>query len=409
LVKEFAVNVRVLAAQYAPSKRFLVLTGCSAAILILALMLYRRTPVGAIAIFGAGLAGIFFAFAITNLRATVLNASIAVAALGTADFVLWRASYEGNGNYFENGDSLERTAHAELGYALARREALVRNIRRRPDGSLIYDVRYRIDAKGLRVTPGPPAGEAEQPVFLFGDSFAFGEGVNDGETLAAHLAQKAGRPVVNFGVGGYGPHQFLRMLETKHAEALGFGARRPQAVVFTFITDHVDRSAGRVMWDQRGPYYDLVGNQLQHLGTFADAKWRYPVRWLREQAYTRSHAMRLLLKAGQRLWGGELADRRRILEIFKKANAIVNERYGAPLVVVIWDVGAPQYPQKDPDRADWLLEQLLAAGVKAISLRRSGGPTRREHYVLDDGHPSGAGHGVAAGIIAETAELSTPG
>ncbi len=84
-----------------------------------------------------------------------------------------------------------------------------------------------INAQGLRATreyaPRPPAGTRR--VAVFGDSFVFGEEVDDDETLPAWLERSlGGSEVLNFGVHGYGLGQTaLRLIED----------------VLTFRPDHV--------------------------------------------------------------------------------------------------------------------------------------------------------------------------
>jgi hypothetical protein len=75
-----------------------------------------------------------------------------------------------------------------------------------------YDVTYHIDRQGLRARA--PAPGVTVRVHVFGDSFTFGQGVEDNETYAARLQQAVGPvyEVVNYGVNGYGPEQmYLRM------------------------------------------------------------------------------------------------------------------------------------------------------------------------------------------------------
>src|SRR5262245_8045495 len=73
---------------------------------------------------------------------------------------------------------------------------------------VIYDVVYTTGADHFRAVPA--ADHPERCVLLFGDSFTFGEGVNDDETSAAQIIIKSKGKVTakNFGVAGWGPHQF---------------------------------------------------------------------------------------------------------------------------------------------------------------------------------------------------------
>ena len=87
------------------------------------------------------------------------------------------------------------------------------------DGELIYDVNYTIDSNGFRVTP-QFEGVAKRSFNFLGDSFTFGEGVQDQETMAYFVgdeSRKAGKPVTvkNFGMSGGGVNQALAILQSK--------------------------------------------------------------------------------------------------------------------------------------------------------------------------------------------------
>jgi hypothetical protein len=69
------------------------------------------------------------------------------------------------------------------------------------------------NADGRRVTPGAPTGAPK--LHLVGDSQVFGWGLDDSETLGAQLQRALGDrvQVVNHGVPGYGPDEYLAVLK----------------------------------------------------------------------------------------------------------------------------------------------------------------------------------------------------
>ena len=67
-------------------------------------------------------------------------------------------------------------------------------------------IHIRTDGLGNRITPPPREPARAETIVLVGDSFAFGEGVEEDETVAAHLSSH-GFHVVNLGVNAYGTHQ----------------------------------------------------------------------------------------------------------------------------------------------------------------------------------------------------------
>lgn len=71
-----------------------------------------------------------------------------------------------------------------------------------------FSVEYTIDDRGYRITPR--CEDTSQRLFLFGDSYTFGYGVENQETFAWHLANEYLSPrvdVINAGVSGYGVTQ----------------------------------------------------------------------------------------------------------------------------------------------------------------------------------------------------------
>jgi len=83
------------------------------------------------------------------------------------------------------------------------------------NGTVIYDAVYSIGEDGFRITPSRNSGYAFR-INLFGCSVAFGEGLNDHETIPFYLAQKISNSYVkNFGFHGYGVHQALAILESQ--------------------------------------------------------------------------------------------------------------------------------------------------------------------------------------------------
>ena len=110
-----------------------------------------------------------------------------------------------------------------------------------------------IEANGLRSTGASPAGSLA-PILAVGDSFTFGDEVNDAETWPSQLQRLTGRPVLNAGVSGYGFDQIVL-----RAEAL-VPLYRPEAVVVAFIADDIRRTEMRRLWSADKPYFDIDGN-----------------------------------------------------------------------------------------------------------------------------------------------------
>ncbi len=105
----------------------------------------------------------------------------------------------------------------------------------------------------------PPPGVRR--VLCVGDSFVFGEGLRDEETMPARLelaldaSGRARWEVLNLGVHGYGTDQ--QWLRLRH---LGF-AYHPSLIVLGVFEDDVRRNALGFR-DYAKPYFDLVGGRL---------------------------------------------------------------------------------------------------------------------------------------------------
>jgi hypothetical protein len=222
--------------------------------------------------------------------AVVVNLTAAIAA--ALAFGVWKRSqsphvvapFQEAGGFYELAD--------DVGY-IPRADARLRD-RAVVDGRVVFDVVYRTGPDHFRVVP-PAAADAEACALLFGDSFTFGYGVNDGETYAAQVVRKSeGRVAAhNFAVSGWGPHQFLAGLQSgRFPRAVRC---RPTDAVYLMIPSHIWRAAGVVTpWGTTGPRYvlDAAGHPVR-AGTQGDPapfNWR---RWIGLDAVSKADAFRL--------------------------------------------------------------------------------------------------------------------
>lgn len=145
--------------------------------------------------------------------------------------------------------------HEHLGYAPLpdnRVEA------RRYDGdTLLYEVVYDIDSRGLRRGAAWTGADDAACVLFFGGSFTIGEGVRGDETMAYIADARTGERyrAYNFGFHGYGPHQMLSAIE--HGIVEDTIECQPKHVFYQAIRAHVNRSSGLSGHDRHGPRYRL--------------------------------------------------------------------------------------------------------------------------------------------------------
>jgi hypothetical protein len=272
----------------------------------------------------------------------------------------------------------------ELGYRL-RPDTVVKSVARHAD-DVLYRATYAIGPKGERITPGSvPQG----PTYLFvGDSYMFGEGVADDETLAAQFARRIqpAANVVNVAVGGHGPTHILRALETGLYDQYVVGK---VAAVIAWVTPvQLWRVTGDGTWLGSSPRYELdATGKPRHTGTFAGHRWRDP---LDGAAYlARTHVAWIRRAVGPALEKEQAA---LYVALLRRIKELVQERYGAPLILL--SNGPEPVPPGYSDQPDLqylpAFDAIRGLGTPVISVRALLGPptTWDRYFIPHDGHPT---------------------
>ena len=270
----------------------------------------------------------------------------------------------------------------------------------------LYDVVYTIDADGYRQVPGfGDPEEAGAPVVFFGGSFAFGEGVNDDETLAYFFAAATDwrYPVRNLGFSGYGPHQMLRSLELGTLRDLGYS--RVDITIYEAVPDHARRAAGGAWWDPVGPRYALHdAGGVQYEGRFTnvpDAFIKPYYRYL--QVVKVARRSRVVDWTANLLFGAVAVDPdanvRLMVEIVNTAARIMEQDYGASFVVLFWD--------DETEESALLLEGLASANIVTIKVSDLIPPAELADYQIpNDAHPTAAANQrIAQGLVERLGDL----
>ena len=120
-----------------------------------------------------------------------------------------------------------------------------------------------IDADGMRRNGDQPRPPGERVVACVGDSFTFGDEVDDGESWPACLERELQRPVVNGGVFGYSLTQAVLRAETMLERFV------VDALVVSFIPDDLVRSTFTRRYTPL-PWFELVGDGLELRGVPID-------------------------------------------------------------------------------------------------------------------------------------------
>ena len=275
---------------------------------------------------------------------------------------------------------------AALGYRLRPSTKVLAHSTRGPE--TLFRVTYTINPDGTRSTPEAPAG-ADTYLFL-GDSFMFGQGLADGETLPAQFAQANDFKVrtINFAVPGYSPNQWVRAFETGMFDALARPPGKVKAVVTWIIPHHLDRVAGEQEWLGAAPRYVVEGGVPRHTGSFTDNRLANPLEGLR---YFASGQLAFVKAIGERQRQDAQAEL--FVALMLRLQALARERLGAPLIAIYtW----PDRPEPSGDRVSFSQPQLVAVIDR---LRATGLPLLRVYDLMDgidpnlvtiphDGHPS---------------------
>ncbi len=257
------------------------------------------------------------------------------------------------------------------------------------NGQPVYDVTYTIDDKGARVTPFGAKGG--RPVVVAGDSYNFGEGLNDDQTLGAHLQKSSrdGLRVLNLAIPGYGPHQVLRQLQLDLPVEHGLNSF--DWLIVSMIDDHIERANGSYAWSL-GPRYVLDGHGgVQLSGQYGDR--REPPAWLTQLR----NGSRLFVAVEKKIGLLLAKDEQLFVHILQAANETAQRKFGARMLILYYSGGT--YLNEFVGRRDLMHQLFDQAGVQFIDVNsvlpvRDGG-----YFIAGDGHPTEKLNAALAGII----------
>jgi hypothetical protein len=270
---------------------------------------------------------------------------------------------------------------------------------------VVYDVTYTIGANGLRVSPPDSArggpGDAECGLF-FGDSFMFGEGLADDQTLPYRVGVLSGGRVraYNFGFHGFGAQQMLAALERNRvAPAIGC---RPTEIVYEAIPDHVARAAGLYNFMTHGPRYEVVtgsdgADSAAYRGHFDDGR-SSGVRAVLGAVFAHSWLYRWIVSLSP---PPDDEDLRRYLAIVATAKRVAEAKYpGCRFDVLYWSIhGGGAMDEKTLPAL-----QKLGLRVHVVDMILPGFARNPSQYWLSryDAHPSARADDLLARYLVQT-------
>ncbi|MBI2432545.1 MAG: hypothetical protein HYV26_06720 [Candidatus Hydrogenedentes bacterium] len=255
----------------------------------------------------------------------------------------------------------------------------------------VYDVGYTFDEQHRRRSPLPPEAAPDQFALFFGDSFTFGQGVEDGETLPSQFAAAAPayRPY-NYGCGGYGPQNLWVQV---HRKAFAAEITETRGIaVYTFIEPQLLRATGsvrlRALWGGRLPYLEPTDQGLVFRGLYEEV---FP--W-------RRRAARLIMSSQvvqyfKLDWPSEArpGDGQYVARILAESAAQLKATFEEVHLFVLL------YPS--PHTSEDLLACLAQAGLTVLDYTRLFEEAPPPVPVaLADGHPTGTAYGLVAEALA---------
>ena len=259
-------------------------------------------------------------------------------------------------------------------------------------GRTIYDARYTIGPDGFRLTRSNPNPTANTTAFL-GDSYTYGDGLNDGDTLPQQYAAVGGyrQKVINAAFSGYGTHQVLRLLQSDRLDGrLGAGRR---TFVYPMIEEHLRRLDGRGPLEWMGtPRYVLDHGQPRLAGRFHPGLEGALLGVASSSALFTALTNQSMLEPSAQspeLFGA----------MVQQARDLARTRYAAGFLVLLWDepilrdVGDPERASRRAAMVDRIAAELRRRGVPfwRISALIPDYPSHMAAYVIaGSGHPSAA-------------------
>lgn len=263
--------------------------------------------------------------------------------------------------------------------------------KRAGDGSPVFSVKYLTDEFGRRVTPGEDKKHAGRFLLLMGDSFVYGQGLNQSETLAAGLGKALpGCRVYNYGIPGLMPGQLL-----DRARAIAGAGELPEksgTLLYFFDNRQVPRNMsafwalGDWGWDK--PFYcEDKDGRIVAKGTHTETR---PIRAFLGKMCWKSRLLRSsrcgwLMSPGKADWLFQIKLLRQLREA---AGGFGADKF--------WVVLYPDNPG-----AERLVPYLEKAGINYIDLSRwnMSTLTKGSHYIPGDGHPSAESNQALAGAL----------
>lgn len=280
---------------------------------------------------------------IKNTKAKIIIANLCAIPLAilAAEGVCGILSFEqlnNSNSYMENTPEYYQAINY-LGYGPSKnfKDTAIKKV----NNKVIYKVNYTINSDGLRETLSSND-KSDKCLMFFGDSFTFGEGLNDNETLPYLVGEKANGKykIYNFGFSGYGPHQMLSAIEHGITDKIIKGCKESTAI-YIGQDDHIPRIAGKKSWDKHGPKYLLVNAEAVYQGHFDEGKKNLSpkIESLLEKSKMYKNLNNYINEQKSNVNDKEKEYYRKLyIAILKKSQKLLKEKYNTKnFIVIFWN------------------------------------------------------------------------
>lgn len=282
------------------------------------------------------------------------------------------------------------TLKPEVGFGFVQAGEVHARKRNLATGATIFEADYTIGDSLDRQVRSAATGPA---TVFFGDSYTFGEGVNDADTMPQRYADLVpGQRVLNLAITGYSPQQFLREVEIGlRDDVIG-----PKPTAFLFLTSsfHAMRTACKETWVTRAPRYEFVDGRPAYQGRCYQGARLAGREFLENTALyrlaIRPYSMRL-----------RRTDVDLYISILAQAVRISKERYGVPTLVP-YVRAAPDYLAGTGYDEDAVIAAMRAQGIWVVDMSLPDDREKGKVYSIPgDGHPTPAANVIRARLIAD--------
>lgn len=266
---------------------------------------------------------------------------------------------------------------------------------------LIFNVLYKTDDEGRRATPIESTHRRSKFILFFGDSYTFGWGLGQRQTLPYYVGQLApDYHPYNYGVSGWGPAQMLDLLKMRDLRREVH--QKEGFAVFFLMDDHVGRVIGANFisadWGSHLSHYVLDGNGgPRREGNFATGR---PLTTLFYKVLGWSNVMKYFDLELPTHYSD--TDYRLTAKILAESQEILEKEFKLDGFFVILSV----YPGDAKERLAPYLEKIRMIGIKYLdctTLYDAGDPLYRIDKL--DGHNSALANRLTAAAIVKRLDI----